>query len=294
MHAHIPEKQPLVSSQQTPYGPDLPTLPPVDDTTPSTVKYRPFRDIWLGAFYGASAVDVLGSLGVITWIVTGFVPVLGTIVALRDARYAFRVRDWWSLVFNLIGLVPFLEGFSAFAILARFRRYQHVMHSAHRVAHAMKHGRRLGTVGRRAATSTFITGAAHGASTLSTVHYDHPAPRQDNRAAWPAFLLGLLLLFLLPAVVIMAIAADINSTGLLQLLSLPKLLGLVGVLVCASFALLLFAQHARQVSKRLNGEGQPHGVVSWLAVFCTRIAFVVTLVSTALIIYGERTSIFPQ
>lgn len=288
----MPEERPIGGGQQAPYGPNLPTLPPVDDTTPSKGRYHPFRDIWLGLFYGASAVDVLGSLGVITWIVTGFVPVLGTIVALRDARYAFRVRDWWSLVFNLIGLVPFLEGFSAFAILARFKRYQHVMHSAHQVAHAMKHGRRLGAVGRRAATSTFVTGAAHGVSTLSTAHYDQPTPRQGNRAAWPAFLFGLLLLFLAPAVVAMAIAANVNSTGLLQLFSLPKLLGLIGLVVGASLVLVLFAQHARQVSKRL--EGQPHRVVSWLAMFCTRLAFVIMLGSAALIIYGERTSIFPQ
>src|SRR5689334_21467319 len=103
MHAHIPQKQPTTSEPRLPYDPNLPTLPPVDNTMPSTVRYRPFRDIWLGAIYGASAVDILGTLGVITWIVMGFVPVLGTIVALRDARYAFRVRDWWSLFLNMLG-----------------------------------------------------------------------------------------------------------------------------------------------------------------------------------------------
>lgn len=292
MHAHVPGKQPVGSAQQSPYGPDLPTLPPVDDTAPSTGKYRPFRDIWLGAFYGASAVDVLGPLGVGTWIVTGFVPVLGTIVALRDARYAFRVRDWWSLFFNILGLIPFLEGFSAFAILARFKRYQHVMHSAHQVAHAMKHGRRLGAVGRRAATSTFVTGAAHGVGTLSAVNYDRPASRQSSGAAWPAFVFGLLLLLLAPTIIALAVVANVNSTGLLQLLSVPKLLGLVGLLVVVSVVPLIVAQRARQASKRL--EGQPNRVVSWLAVFCTRLAFVITLGSAALTIYGERASIFPQ
>jgi hypothetical protein len=253
--------------------------------------------MWLGAVYGARVVDLMGPLGIFAWVLTGFVPVLGTVVALRDAQYAWKVRDWWSLLFNLLGLLPFVEGFATFAVLARVKRYHHVLHSAHQVAHAaqvMRRGRALGAAGNRAARSAVVTGAAHGAGALTSVRYEVTGPLVENRTAWPALVFGLLLLLPLPTFVALAIAANIDNSGLLRLLPLPYLIVLGGVAMLMSLASLLIARHARRVSRRLKESGHGRPVVSWLAVVCTRIAALITLGAVALLLYGERTTILPR
>jgi hypothetical protein len=253
--------------------------------------------MWLGAVYGARVADLLGPLGIFAWILTGFVPVLGTVVALRDAQYAWKVRDGWSLLFNVLGLLPFVEGFATFAILARVRRYRHVLHSAHQVAHAthvVRRGRALGAVGNRATRNAVVTGAAHGAGALASVHHEYTGPLLENRAAWPALVFGLLLLLVLPAFVGLSIAATIDSAGLVRLVPLAYLIVLGGVALLVSLTSLLFARHARQVARRLKERGHARPVVSWLAVMCTRIVFLITLGALALLLYGERTTILPR
>ena len=286
----LPGNQPI---DMTPVDPNAPTFPGAGSVAPRP-RYRPLRDMWLGAVYGARAADVLGPLGIFTWILTGFVPVLGTVVALRDAHFSWRIRDWWGLFFNLLGLVPFVEGFATLAVLARLRRYHRVLHSAHKVAHVARRGRAVGAVGSRAARSTVITGAAHGAGAIASVRHGDTAPIQENRAAWPAFILGLLLLGALPTFAGLAIVANLNGTGLLQILPLPFLIALAGVVVLVSFALLLLALRARRVSRRLQESGRAHPIVSLLAVMCTGIAFVIALGVAALIIYGEWANILPR
>jgi hypothetical protein len=293
MGDNLSGKRPIDINLLTPVDPDSPTLPGAGSTAPRP-RYHPLRDMWLGAAYGARTADILGPLGIFAWILTGFVPVLGTVVALRDAQFAWKIRDWWSLFFNLLGLLPFVEGFATLAILARLRRYHHVLHSAHQVAHVARRGRALGAAGNRAARSTVITGAAHGAGAIASVRRGDTGPIRENRTAWPAFIFGLLLLLVLPTFAGLAIAANLNSTGLLQLLPLPFLIALTGVVVFVSFASLLLARHARQVSRRLQESGGAHPIVSLLAVICTRIAFVIALGAAALIIYGEWPNILPR
>jgi hypothetical protein len=252
--------------------------------------------MWLGAVYGARVVDGLGPLGIFAWILTGFVPVLGTLVALRDAQYAWKVRDGWSLLFNLLGLLPFVKGFASVAILARVKRYHQVLHSAHQVAHAaqvVRRSRALGAAGNRTARSA-VTGAAHGAGALASMRHDDTAPPPGNRTAWPALVFGILLLLPLPTLVGVAIAANVESAGLVRLVPLPYLLALGGVALLVSLASVLFARHARQVSRRLKESGRARPVVSWLAVMCTRVAFLITLAALALLLYGERATILPR
>jgi hypothetical protein len=235
-------------------------------------------------------------LGIFAWILTGFVPVLGTLVALRDAQYAWKVRDGWSLLFNLLGLLPFVKGFASVAILARVKRYHHVLHSAHQVAHAaqvMRRGRALGVAGNRTARSA-VTGAAHGAGALASMRHDDTAPLQGNRTAWPALVFGLLLLLPMPTLVGVAIAANVASAGLVRLVPLPYLIALGGVALLVSLASVLFARHARQVARRLKDSERARPVVSWLAVMCARIVFLLTLGAVALLLYGERATILPR
>jgi hypothetical protein len=292
-----PGKPPTPIDLFVPAGPGSPTLPGSASSRP---RYHPLRDMWLGAVYGAHVVDRLGPLGIFAWILTGFVPVLGTLVALRDAQYAWKVRDRWSLLFNLLGLLPFVKGFASVAILARVKRYHHVLHSAHQVAHVahaaqvVRRGRAVGAAGNRTARSA-VTGAAHGAGALASMRHDDTAPLLENRTAWPALVFGLLLLLLLlPTLVGVAIAATIESAGLVRRVPPAYLIALGGVALLVSLASVLFAQHARQVARRLKERGRARPVVSWLAVMCTRMVFLITLGALALLLYGERATILPR
>lgn len=120
------------------------------------------------------------------------------------------------------------------------------------------------------------------------MRHDDAAPVLGNRAAWPALVFGLLLLLALPTYVGLAIVATVDSAGLLRLLPLPYLLTLSGMALLVSLASLLFARHARQVSRRLKGSGHARPVVSWLAVVCTGVALLLTLGAMALLLYGEQ------
>lgn len=289
----VPGKPPIHVDLSASVAADSPTVAGSASLRP---QYYPLRDMWLGAVYGARVVDRLGPLGIFAWILTGFVPVLGTLVALRDAQYAWTVRDGWSLFFNLLGLVPFVKGFATVAVLGRVKRYHRVMHSAQQVAHAaqvMRRGRALGAAGTPTARNV-VTGAAHGAGALTSMRHDDAAPVPGNRTAWPALVFGLLLLLPLPTYVGLAIVANVDSAGLLRLLPLPYLITLSGMALLVSLASLLFARHARQVSRRLKGSGHARPVVSWLAVVCTCVAFLMTLGAMALLLYGERATILPR
>ena len=110
MGDNVPGKPPFLVDRSAPVAADAPPLPGSASSRP---RYYPLRDMWLGAVYGARVVDGLGPLGIFAWILTGFVPVLGTLVALRDAQYAWKVRDRWSLLFNLLACCHLLRALLA-------------------------------------------------------------------------------------------------------------------------------------------------------------------------------------
>src|SRR5258708_25202361 len=248
MGDNVPGKPPLLVDRSAPVAAEAPPLPGSASSRP---RYSPLRDMWRGAVYGARVVDRLGPLGIFAWILTGFVPVLGTLVALRDAQYAWKVHDRWSLFFNLLGLLPFVKGFATVAILARVKRYQRVLYSAHQVAHAahaahaapvVLRGRAVGAAGTRTARSA-VTGAAHGAGALARLRHDDAAPLLGNRTAWLALVFGLLLLLPLPTLVGVAIAANVDSAGLVRLVPLPYLLALGALTLPLSLAPRPFSGH---------------------------------------------------
>lgn len=291
MGDQIAGKPPTQDGSLFPFDPDAAT---VRDDAASSSKYHPLRDMWLGSVYGARAVDIMGPLGIFAWILTGFVPVLGTVVALRDAHYAWKIRDWWSLFFNALGLLPFVKGFSSIAVFARLKRYHRAMHVAHRAAHTMRGGRALGAAGSRVAKRTVLTGTAHGAAALASVRHEDTGPLLANKTAWPALILGLLLLLSLPTLVGLALFANIDGDGLLQILPLPYPVAFEGAATLVSLACLLLALHARRVSRRLKESERARPNVSRLAIMCTGLAFLVALVATALLLYGERANILPR
>lgn len=79
-------------------------------------------DVWRGGVLGDFARE-LGLVGVITQILFGFVPVLGTLCALRDAWADWRHRDWPGFWLNILAFVPFFGGFAKLiAVLMNVRR----------------------------------------------------------------------------------------------------------------------------------------------------------------------------
>ena len=67
------------------------------------------RDIVRGAVLGDFA-PALGLAGAVTQVVLGYLPVVGTLAALRDAAAAWRRRDRPGCALNLLAVVPVIGG----------------------------------------------------------------------------------------------------------------------------------------------------------------------------------------
>lgn len=79
-------------------------------------------DVWRGGVLGDFARE-LGLVGVLTQILFGFVPGLGTLCALRDAWANLRHRDWLGFWLNVLAFVPILGGIAkTIAVLLGIRR----------------------------------------------------------------------------------------------------------------------------------------------------------------------------
>ncbi len=103
-------------------------------TTPPSTLYAPPRrvsfvgDVYAGAVRGDYA-EYLGLAGRATQIVCSFIPVVGTICALRDFLADRHNGDRMGAFLNLLGLIPFLGGFPKTA--AVIRGVRHVGKVAH-------------------------------------------------------------------------------------------------------------------------------------------------------------------
>lgn len=107
--------------------------------TVQTVQQRRRRsligDVWAGAMRGDFARD-LGAAGALTQIVIGFLPVFGTLAALRDMLADLRYRDRAGCLFNALALVPVFGGFSkTMDVLRAVHHAGHVVHVAQRARH---------------------------------------------------------------------------------------------------------------------------------------------------------------
>jgi hypothetical protein len=84
------------------------------------------RDIVRGAVLGDFARDI-GLLGAITLALLGFVPVIGTLGALRDVIANWRYRDGLGVLLNVLAVFPVLGGFP---------KTLEVIRGAHRIGRA--------------------------------------------------------------------------------------------------------------------------------------------------------------
>jgi hypothetical protein len=90
------------------------------------------RDIYNGAVRGDFAAEI-GLAGALTQAALGFVPVVGTLCALRDVLADLRYRDRMGCLLNALALVPFLGGFPKTAEVIRVIHHAgHVVHVSHR------------------------------------------------------------------------------------------------------------------------------------------------------------------
>jgi hypothetical protein len=78
-------------------------------------------DVYHGAVWGEFTPD-LGVPGALTLIVLAFVPVIGTLCALRDFLASWSHRDGTGALLNVLAVVPVLGGFSKTAEMLRHAR----------------------------------------------------------------------------------------------------------------------------------------------------------------------------
>lgn len=97
---------------------------------PKRIRFLP--DLWNGAILGDFAPR-LGMAGAVTQAALSYVPLVGSVCALRDVIGSHRRRDHLGLVLNLLAIVPILGGFPKTAevihTLAIMRRGWHATHA---------------------------------------------------------------------------------------------------------------------------------------------------------------------
>lgn len=93
------------------------------------------RDVWNGAMRGDFARN-LGFFGGLTQIIIGFLPLFGTLAALRDIVADLKYHDRLGCAFNTLALVPVFGGFSKTMDVIRVVHHAgHVVHVAQRRKH---------------------------------------------------------------------------------------------------------------------------------------------------------------
>ncbi len=111
-------------------GPMLVEAPPVVMPAP---RYRSFfGDIIAGAFLGDFARD-LRIPGAVTQIILAFIPLIGTVCALRDLIADLRHHDRLGAFLNFLALAPIIGGFSK--TLEVVRGLAHVSHAVQVARH---------------------------------------------------------------------------------------------------------------------------------------------------------------
>src|SRR5215469_7909520 len=92
---------------------------------PTRRKYSLVGDIYRGAVWGDFSPSI-GIPGAITQALLGYVPVVGTATALRDAVADWRSHDGAGVILNIFAAFPVLGG------LAKAADVLHVLHRLHR------------------------------------------------------------------------------------------------------------------------------------------------------------------
>lgn len=92
------------------------------------------RDVLNGALRGDFARN-LGFFGGLTQIIIGFLPLFGTLAAMRDLLADLKYHDRFGCVFNALALVPVFGGFSKTVDVLR------AVHHAGQVVHVTQRSR---------------------------------------------------------------------------------------------------------------------------------------------------------
>jgi hypothetical protein len=135
-------------------APRLPRL------SPTRRRRSLLGEVYRGAVLGDFAMDK-GLIGVLTQIIVGYLPIAGTLGALRDAAADWRARDAFGVIVNILAAFPVLGGFP------KTLEVLHSVHQAHRVHRALAgpdapqaRTRRAGGVWRALARSAVVLGLA--------------------------------------------------------------------------------------------------------------------------------------
>jgi hypothetical protein len=120
------QRQPEPSSRRQQSGYHGALAPSLAAERETRHQYSVIRDIYSGAVLGDFAPTV-GIPGALTHALLGYVPIVGTITALRDAVADIRVRDGAGIILNLLAIFPVLGGLAKTA---------DVLHGLHRLNRA--------------------------------------------------------------------------------------------------------------------------------------------------------------
>ena len=114
------------------HGYSAPSQPLVLRLPPQAVHQRPHSswptDLFRGAVLGDFATEV-HLPGAVTHVVLGFVPGIGTVMAVRDLIACWLDADWLGMVLNLLAVMPVIGGVP---------KMVDVLHGVHRVHRHMK------------------------------------------------------------------------------------------------------------------------------------------------------------
>jgi hypothetical protein len=247
--------------------------------------YHLIPDLLRGLFKGAYAVDRMHTPGLLVWIAVGFIPVAGTLAAMRDAYYSLEVRSWGALALNLIGLLPFMKGFTNLVEVSQLHRVHRIAHTAHQVAHVARHGRGVRRLfGRR---NTVVTGVTHEAGAVVLKMEPPPVPPR-NGAAGPAVLLGFPLAMLVSLLVVV-IPDFIASGSFFGYHMRPAVaIGVAAGALAASFGALALARQARHLAHLLAGKPFARPFVALVSLWLAWYAVAVSVVLVVLVLVMVR------
>jgi len=211
------------------------SAPQPSRTSPPRRRRSLLGELYRGAVLGDFALDK-GLLGVLTQIVVGYLPIAGTIGALRDAAADWRARDAFGVTVNLLAAFPVLGGFP------KTLEVLHSVHQAHRVHRALagpdaahRRPKRAGGAWRALARSAAVLGlaVAYGLGVqLAAEHVWASGAPAGLGGAGDAGLVALLALAALVAGFLFGEALSIRARAWLGALLLPAAL-LVGLFLLA-------------------------------------------------------------
>jgi hypothetical protein len=243
-----------------------------------TAPYSLFLDLYRGAVPGAYAVEDMHTPGLLVWILTGFVPGVGTVAALRDGYYSLEVREWGAFLLNLLGLVPFVKGLTNIAQVASLHRLRHTAHVTHQVARVARRASR--SVQRSAAVAT---GSAHAGGAVALLIGHDSGPRQ-NGWAWPALLLALPTFAVAPLYVVAALLLVGGQRLLAVSTSLPIVVAIATAPVVWCLFVLVLARRARRIARHMRGRPFARPGVSSLAFWLGLCALLLTALAGAAVL----------